>query len=233
MKFDAILLDIEGTTTPVQFVYDVLFPYAREHLADYVEKHWSDIDVAAFRAQAEQDRQAGLDVPEIPPADAQKAVIASALLQMDGDRKVGALKSLQGKIWEDGYHAGGLKGQLFADVKAALERWKAEGIPVYIYSSGSVLAQKLIFGFSEAGDLKPLLSGYFDTEVGAKREAESYRKIASQIGVDPARCVFATDILQEAQAAREAGWQAVVMDRPGNAPQAEHDFPTLKDFATL
>jgi 2,3-diketo-5-methylthio-1-phosphopentane phosphatase len=232
-----MLLDIEGTTTSIQFVYDILFPYARQRLASYLGEHFHEpgvqADIAAFRAQAQVDREAGLEVPAIPESgedEIKRAVAASALLQMDQDRKVGPLKSLQGRIWEDGYRSGHIKGQIFADVVPALARWKAAGVPVYIYSSGSVLAQKLLFGHSQKGDLTPFLAGYFDTAVGPKREAASYAAIAASIGTSG---LFATDVLAEAQAAAQAGWQAVIMNRPGNAPLAAHDFPVLQDFNSL
>lgn len=199
-----LLFDIEGTTTPVSFVYDVLFPYARERIADYVRENPDDPDVRAL--------------PDDPVA------------LMDKDSKVGPLKAIQGRLWEEGYRTGALKGQVFPDVAPYFEKWHGEGHSLNIYSSGSVLAQKLLFGHSEAGDLTRFLNAYYDTEVGAKKEAESYRRIAQELG-GPG--IFATDILAEAEAAHQAGWTPVLLDRPGNAPQPEHTFRRAPDFGQL
>jgi len=207
------LLDIEGTTTPISFVYDILFPFARGHFGTFLAEHWGDAEV---RAEA-----VGLSDPAPQsPADA----TAAAHILMDQDRTVGALKSLQGRILEAGYRSGQLKSQLFGEVADRLRAYKAAGARVFIYSSGSVLAQKLLFAHTAEGDLTGLLDGYFDTAVGAKGEPDSYRRIAEQIG---ATGLFATDILSEAQAARSAGWQAVILNRPGNHPQPAHDFKVL------
>lgn len=210
------LLDIEGTTTPISFVYEVLFPYAREHFGSFLEEHWGNPEV---RSEA-----AGLS--EAAPQSPSEASAAAHAL-MDQDRKVGALKSLQGRIWEAGYRSGQLKSQLFSEVADRLRAYKAAGARVFIYSSGSVLAQKLLFAHTPEGDLTGLLDGYFDTAVGAKGDPDSYRRIAEKIG---ATGLFATDILSEAQAAREAGWQAVILNRPGNHPQPPHDFEVLTEL---
>lgn len=210
------LLDVEGTTTPISFVYDVLFPYARQHFSSFLKEHWADPEV---RAAAVGLNDAGPQTPE------EAALAAHAL--MDQDRKVGALKLLQGRIWEAGYGSGRLKSQLFPEVADRLRAYRAAGSRVFIYSSGSVLAQKLLFAHTLEGDLTGLIDGYFDTAVGAKGEADSYRRIAEQIG---ATGLFATDILSEAQAARAAGWQAFILDRPGNHPQPAHDFEVRSEL---
>lgn len=205
-----LLLDIEGTTTPISFVYEVLFPYARQAFASFLSEHWSDAEVS------NQVRQLGANLHD--PAAATRAVLEL----MDQDRKLGPLKALQGLIWEHGYRSGALKSQLFADVAPVLRWRKARGLRTFIYSSGSVLAQKLLFEHTSEGDLRGLLDGYFDTAVGSKGEAASYRVIANEIG---ASGVFATDVVAEALAAREAGWGAVILNRPGNHPQPDHAFP--------
>ncbi|HWK35178.1 acireductone synthase [Sphingomonas sp.] len=194
----AILLDIEGTTSSIAFVAEVLFPYARAHLADYVAQH--------------REATAPL-LAEVPGDDP----VATLIEWIDEDRKETPLKTLQGMIWADGYADGTLKGHVYPDTPDALRRWKAAGVPVHIYSSGSVAAQKLIFGHSIAGDLTPLLSGYFDTRVGAKRDAGSYRAIAAALDLPPAAILFVSDIAAETDAARAAGLAALLIDRAGDA----------------
>ena len=210
------LLDIEGTTTPISFVYEVLFPFARAEFESFLSQHWSD---PAVRAEAEGLGQQVNDA---------RSATRAALALMDEDRKLGPLKALQGRIWEAGYRSGALKSQLFADVAPVLRARRAAGLRTFIYSSGSVLAQHLLFAHTPEGDLTGLLDGYFDTAVGAKGDPESYRKIAAQIG---STGLFATDVVAEAQAARQAGWQAVILSRPGNHPQPAHDFPVWLEFA--
>ena len=208
----AVLLDIEGTTTAISFVTDTLFPYAAARIPNYLAAHddaATNAARAAILADATADEKAlGGDV----------AVIAVVRRQMAGDVKAGGLKQLQGLVWQDGYASGAIKGHLFPDVVPALERWQAAGIPAAIYSSGSVLAQQLIFGHSIAGDLRGLISGWHDTARGPKREAASYTAIAAAWGCAPAAVTFCTDQVAEAQAAHQAGMHAVVLMRPGNAP---------------
>lgn len=200
-KARAVLTDIEGTTSSIAFVTDTLFPYARAHMADYVAAH-ADA-VAPILA----------DVPGTDTA----ARLATLLGWMDADAKQTPLKTLQGLIWADGYADGSLTGHVYADAAAALARWKADGIDLYVYSSGSVAAQKLIFGHSCEGDLTPLFSGYFDTHVGAKRDAASYAAIAGRIGLAPGEILFLSDAPAEVDAARAAGMDALLVDREGDA----------------
>lgn len=209
----ALLLDIEGTTTSISFVYDALFPYARARLAAFLEAHFSDPAVRA-------------DVARLGDGSATTATDAAraALALMDADVKDTGLKGLQGKIWAAGYASGALRGHVFSDVPEALRAFVARGTAIYIYSSGSVAAQKLLFGSSEAGDLTPLLSGYFDTTTGPKTEATSYQTIAAAVGVPPGDVLFVTDNLREAEAAAAAGLQVAVSQRPGNPSLPEHDF---------
>lgn len=241
--FDAVLLDIEGTTTPISFVYDTLFPYAAAALERFLERRWGDEDVerdvAAITAQAREDIAQGHDAPAIPaPGEVDEETRRDRVLdnlrwQMERDRKTTGLKSLQGKIWRDGYLSGELAGELFEDVPDALRAIHASGRPIRIYSSGSVEAQRLLFGHSTHGDLTPLLDGYHDTTTGPKKQAQSYRAIAQAMALEPGRILFATDNLDEAKAAREAGAQAVIMNRPGNHALPEHDFATLEDFTPI
>ena len=241
-SYDAVLLDIEGTTTSIRFVYEVLFPYARQHLAGFLAERW---DTPAIQADVEQvirqvahDQAEGLNPPLIPAsADAdtlRAAVVANLLWQMDLDRKTTGLKSLQGRIWRGGYEDGSIQGHIYPDVPGALRAWAADGVPVYIYSSGSVAAQKLLFGHSEAGDLLPLLRGHFDTTIGDKKSAGSYIAIAEALEVPPARIVFSTDSLAEAQAARAAGLQVALSVRPGNPPLPDdHGFTLVHSTAAI
>lgn len=199
----AIVTDIEGTTSDIRFVHNILFPYARERLAGFVREQQNEI------APILNDLRAEINEPQ---ADIER-LIETLFSFMDVDRKSTALKALQGLIWRDGYVNGDFTGHLYDDVLPALKAWKQQGIALYVYSSGSVAAQKLLFGYSDAGNITDLFSGYFDTHVGAKREAQSYRNIAAEIGVAPEKLLFLSDIHQELDAAREAGWQTVQLIR--------------------
>ncbi|CAN1179375.1 Probable bifunctional methylthioribulose-1-phosphate dehydratase/enolase-phosphatase E1 [Linum perenne] len=237
-----ILLDIEGTTTPITFVFDVLFPYARDnvgkHLSATYETEDTRADIKLLRSQVEDDLAQGVKgaVP-IPPDDAGKDAVIAALVanveaMIKADRKITALKQLQGHIWRTGFQNNELKGVVYDDVPEALKNWHALGIKTYIYSSGSRLAQRLIFGNTTAGDLRQFLSGFFDTNVGTKRESSSYIQISESLGVDnPSEILFLTDVVQEAVAAKAAGLEALISVRPGNAPLPEnHGFETINSF---
>lgn len=224
-----ILLDIEGTTTPIAFVHDVLFSYARTHVRDYLAKHIDDeavqADIRLLRDEAEGEGFRANNLDEI---------VAYINHLIDLDRKSTGLKSLQGKIWHEGYTAGTLRAQVFADVAPAFERWRADGLNVSIFSSGSVLAQQLLFAHTEAGDLTPFISHYFDTGVGKKGEAESYRRIAEAIKLQPREILFISDIVAELAAAREVGMKIALSLRPGNQPQDSRDeFPIIHSFDEL
>ncbi|CAL8467184.1 g6720 [Coccomyxa elongata] len=224
----AIVLDIEGTVAPISFVTETLFPYARERVKDHLSSTYdteeTQADIALLREQSDEDVKAGTASSAIPAASegkevVLKAAIASVFAQMDADRKTTALKSLQGHIWRAGFQQGAIKAELFRDVPDSLVRWRNSGIKTYIYSSGSREAQKNLFGHTTAGDLRPYLCGFFDTRVGAKIEAQSYKEIGLSLGIDkPSQILFATDVYGEAVAAKEAGWEAVLVVRPGNKP---------------
>lgn len=207
MPIKVILTDIEGTTSAVSFVFDVLFPFAVEHLPDFVRSHSAAPAVAAqldaVRAESGE-----------PDADVER-VIAILLEWIAADRKATPLKALQGMVWEQGYRAGQLKGHVYPDAVEALRQWHAAGYALYVYSSGSIQAQQLIFGCSEAGDLTPLFSGYFDTTSGGKREAESYVRIAAAIGRPAGEILFLSDVVQELDAAHEAGMATCGLAREG------------------
>lgn len=247
MDYRAVVLDIEGTTTPISFVYDVLFPYAREALEDFLEAHWDDegvqADVASLREQVAADVAAGVEgvVPILSgedgagedAAEVRRSALENLRWQMDRDRKTTGLKSLQGKIWRAGYESGALKGVVYDDVLLAFKSWEQRGRKVCIYSSGSVAAQQLLFRYSTHGDMTIFIEGYYDTTTGPKKEAESYGKICADMGREPGEVVFATDNLDEARAAREAGVKAYVVMRPGNPALPEHDFEVLRSFEEL
>ncbi|KAG5254966.1 bifunctional methylthioribulose-1-phosphate dehydratase/enolase-phosphatase [Salix suchowensis] len=240
-----IVLDIEGTTTPITFVADVLFPYARDnvgrHLSATYDTAETQEDIKLLRAQVEDDLAQGVDgAISIPSDDAGKEEVVAALVanvetMIKADRKITALKQLQGHIWRTGYENNELEGVVYDDVPEALEKWNALGIKVYIYSSGSRLAQRLIFGNTNNGDLRKYLSGFFDTTVGNKKETRSYIEISESLGVDkPSDILFVTDVSQEALAAKGAGLDVMISIRPGNAPLPEnHGFKTITSFAEI
>lgn len=207
MPVKAILTDIEGTTSAVSFVFDVLFPYAVEHLPAFVLEHAHEPQVAQLLDAVREDSAE-------PEADTIR-VIEILLQWIADDRKATPLKALQGMIWQQGYANGQLKGHVYPDAVEALKRWKQQGYALYVYSSGSIQAQKLIFGCSDAGDLSPLFSGYFDTTSGPKREVGSYQRIAEAIGLPADAIVFLSDVVEELDAAQQAGMQTIGLVREG------------------
>ena len=217
------LLDIEGTTTPVSFVHDDLYAYARARLDSYLRAHWDDADVSRVVSDLEREHRA--DVNDAPPwRDSDPAHLCASAVSylewlMDRDRKSPALKTIQGWIWDAGYDASELRGQVWPDVPEAFQRWTAGGRRVAIYSSGSELAQRRLFQSTIYGDLTPMITAFFDTSMGPKRSSESYRRIAEQLGGNPRRIVFVSDVAAELVAARDAGMYVVLAVRPGNAPQ--------------
>jgi enolase-phosphatase E1 len=219
-----ILLDIEGTTTPIRFVYDVLFPFARDH----AHEHLGEEEQHALKIEYDADVANGLT----PPPWSSGAIHYVDWL-MDQDRKSTALKNLQGKIWQEGYRQGELRGEVFADVPPALARWKKAGIDIRIYSSGSILAQKVLFSTTPFGDLKRFLNGYFDTTTGAKTNPSSYTEIAKAFGFPSSDILFISDVTRELDAAASAGLQVVLVLRPGNPPQPPHRYKVVPDFGAV
>lgn len=220
----AVVTDIEGTTSSLSFVHDVLFPYARAALPDFIARHAAEPAVREILTAARAIAGTELD-------DAQLARAMQAWI--DADRKLTPLKALQGLIWEGGYRRGDFRGHVYADAAAKLTEWHALGLRLYVYSSGSVRAQKLLFAHTEFGDLTPLFSGYFDTEIGPKREAQSYRRIAQAVAEPAERIAFLSDIAPELAAAHSAGMHTVyVMRAPspacGTADQTVPDFETIR-----
>ena len=237
----AILLDIEGTTTPIAFVTEVLFPFARRNLRRHIAQHASSSEYTELfdrlREEHAADSRAGEAVPpwiDTPDASRLESVASYSEWLMDQDRKSNALKTLQGRIWEDGYARGELVGEVFDDVPGALERWHARHLPIGIYSSGSVLAQQLLFRHSSAGDLARFLQWHFDTAVGVKTESDSYRRIATRMAIPADAILFVSDVTGELDAARGAGMQAALSIRPGNKPPAlTADYPVIRRFDEL
>ena len=226
----AIVLDIEGTTTPIAFVHDVLFPYARTHLVEFLRADWASPGVVEAVRRLSAEHAGDLAAGEHPPAwimDSTHDPIASVAAYcgwlMDRDRKSPGLKTLQGLIWECGYQAGTLRGIVFPDVAPAMRRWTAAGLDIAIYSSGSELAQRRLFESTTEGDLTPLVTAFFDTAIGGKTEPESYRRIAARLGRRPGDVLFVSDLTREIAAAREAGLDVRLSRRPGNAPQPGAD----------
>jgi len=236
-----ILLDIEGTTTPIQFIYQVLFLFVRAHLKDYLRRHAdskeSQRDLSLLHEEYLKDLEQSLNPPEWADGhlDAQVESVARYVFWlMDRDRKSTGLKSLQGKIWQQGYITGELKSQVFPDVPPALEHWKSRNLDVRIFSSGSALAQKLLFANTEVGDLSRFLDGYFDTNIGPKTDQESYRKIANQFHLPVAEMLFISDMTAELDAAKRAGMQTLLCVRPGNLPQPQkHGHGVISNFSEI
>ena len=220
-----ILTDIEGTTSSISFVKDVLFPYARARLPAFVVTHADDADVQHWLHEAA--KEAGL------VSATQQEIIDLLLSWIDADRKSTALKALQGMIWKEGYADGEYRAHVYPEVPARLRAWQAEGKRLYVYSSGSVPAQQLFFGHTEAGDLTSLFSGYFDTVTGPKREAASYRRIAETIGVPADAILFLSDIEAELDAAASAGLQTVLIARAPSACPADSRHRCETGFDTV
>lgn len=217
----AIVTDIEGTTSSIAFVHEVLFPYARARLAGYV---------AAHRERLEPILAAVRDEASAPELDADGCV-AMLLGWQDEDRKIGPLKELQGLIWAAGYAEGLLQGHIYADAVDALRRWHAMGVALYVYSSGSVVAQRLLFGHTAYGDLTGFFSGHFDTGTGPKTAARSYAAIAAAIGVPAGDILFLSDAPGELEAASCAGVQVIQLARAGTP--VDDRFVVAKDFTTI
>jgi 2,3-diketo-5-methylthio-1-phosphopentane phosphatase len=229
-----VLLDIEGTTCPVSFVAGELFPYAAEQMGALLLARQGDLEVQALVAavdtawEQDPDPQAQA-LRQRDPAD----VLTYLQWLIREDRKMTPLKELQGLVWEQGYRSGALRGPLYGDVPPALRRWSSAGLQLAVYSSGSVTAQQLIYGYSNAGDLRPLFSGWFDTRSGPKQEAASYLNIANQLGVAAEQVLFISDAKAECQAAASTGMQVIFSCREGNPEQSPGKFEQISSFDEL
>lgn len=238
-KTRALLLDIEGTVTPISFVHETLFPFARTHLRDYLLQHSTAAavqeDMAALLREHSIDQEQGQQPPPLHVgAESVDDVVAYLIWLIDRDRKSRALKSLQGKIWEQGYRDGTLKAPLFDDVVPNLQRLRTQGIEIDIFSSGSVLAQKLLFAHTQTGNHTDLITHYFDTGVGSKVDAASYLEIARLLGLLLGEIIFVSDVARELNAAREGGMTTLLCLRPGNQPQPNSEqFQAIHDFSEI
>ncbi len=235
-----ILLDIEGTTTPVDFVYKTLFPYASRKLESFLQEHAQDPEIQSLiqdlHAQHDADLRRGLE----PPCwldDSKEAGLHSSVTYgqwlITRDSKCAPLKALQGKIWQKGYTGGELRGEVFPDVPVAFERWRRQGKIICIYSSGSVLAQQLLFRTTDAGDLTLYIDAFFDTRVGAKTDGASYKKIAASSSRAPDEFLFISDAAKEIEAARSVGMQALLCVRKEHARPASGGAEEIHDFSCL
>jgi enolase-phosphatase E1 len=236
-----ILLDIEGTTSPIDFVYQVLFPFVRAHLKDHLRRTADSEELQRDLSRLRDEHLKDLEQALAPPKWVDQALDAHlesvmhyVFWLMDRDRKSTGLKSLQGRIWQEGYDRGELKSQVFPDVPAALRDWKSKKLDVRIFSSGSVLAQKLLFANTEVGGLTEFLCGYFDTNIGPKTDQESYRQIANEYRLPASEVLFISDMIAELDAAQRAGMQTLLCVRPGNLPQPEkHGHRVIYSFKEI
>jgi enolase-phosphatase E1 len=248
-----VLLDIEGTTTPIDFVFKTLFPFARARMKDYLTRNWESAEIQAelvqLREEWASDNANGLNPPSLASLVTSPTMAASegqsvteqiesavAYIHwlMDRDRKSTPLKAIQGMIWQEGYLAGELLSEVFDDTPLAFARWREQNKLICIYSSGSALAQKLLFAHTNAGDLTNYICRYFDTAIGHKTEANSYRRIAAELRLSPQEVVFISDVVVELDAAREAGMKTVLAVRPGNRPIGHSvTHPSVTSFDSL
>ena len=220
IKIKAVVADIEGTTSSISFVHEVLFPYAGRQLPEFVRRHADDPEVASLLEDVKGEAgepDAGLE-----------RLIEILLRWIAEDRKVTPLKTLQGQVWEHGYRRGDFTGHVYADTAPAMRRWSDRGARIFIYSSGSVKAQQLLFEHSDAGDLRPLIAGYFDTHVGSKRDPASYQAIVERIGLPAAEILFLSDVTEELDAAADAGMKTMLIARDEPARSGRH--PVARDF---
>ena len=234
----AILLDVEGTTTPIAFVHEVLFSYARDHAKEFLVTNAGADEVRADIARLREEHATDVSNGEQPPPLNDDALIDSLVAYVEWliarDRKSTGLKSLQGKIWKQGYTDRSLKSQVYADVAPAFARWRALGWSINIFSSGSVLAQQLLFAHTEAGDLTKFIDHYFDTNVGKKGEADSYRRIAEALSLRADEILFVSDVVAELDAASEAGMETLLSIRAGNQPQQQAEkYRAIHSFESV
>lgn len=219
-------MDVEGTTTSISFVHDVLFPYAKERLESFITSQMDDPAILETLAQTKQTV-----LEEEQKTITNEEAIAQLLAWIEADRKHPALKSLQGKIWSVGYQSSELKGHVYPDVPEALAAWKAAGYQLGIYSSGSIEAQRVLFGHSVYGDLNSYFSNNFDTSIGQKRDVKSYFNISSELGLDPGEILFLSDISEELDAAKMAGFKTIQLVRLEDVPFKEHK--QVKNFLDI
>ena len=220
-----ILTDIEGTTTSVSFVYDVLFPYFREN----IQKVRTMISLPEVQAIFQETIRLAQENDNVIIATNDE-VIETLIRWSNEDKKITPLKNLQGILWKEAYESALIKGHVYEDVAPALQYWKENGIQLGVFSSGSIAAQKLIFGYSVAGDLTPYFSAYFDTTTGGKREVETYIKISQELNIQPSEILFLSDIIEELEAAQQAGLQTIQLVRPGTIANWKSTAASFSDI---
>ncbi|MEB3297795.1 MAG: acireductone synthase [Cyanobacteriota bacterium] len=229
-----VLLDIEGTTCPVTFVAEVLFPYASQHLSGFLETHQTDPEVAELVEEVREawryDNQA--DASGVRFRE-EGSVLEYLLYLINVDRKLTPLKELQGRIWAEGYGKGELRAPLYADVPAALRRWHRDGLKLAVYSSGSIAAQQLLYRYSEGGDLRGLFSHWFDTKTGPKQEPQSYDMICQKLGTCPKNVLFISDSTAELSAAESVGMSVLLSCRSDQALLQTHDYEQITDLSLV
>ncbi|TGK05008.1 acireductone synthase [Leptospira semungkisensis] len=225
---ELFLFDIEGTTTPIEFVHKVLFPYSVQNFGSFFSELKEEGVINELISASKNESEYSKEV-----SNSSESLSEFCKFLVSKDRKLGILKEIQGRIWKKGYESGELKSTIFLDVPLFLERIRKTGKRAAVYSSGSVEAQVLIYKYCEAGDLTPYFEAYFDTAIGGKRESTSYSRIAEKLSISPSSITFFTDIKEEADAASASGIKPVILSRPGNHPQAEHSYEVLSDFSSL
>jgi enolase-phosphatase E1 len=231
-----ILLDIEGTTASVDFVHDVMFPFVTRNLSTFLDSTWGQTETTAACERIAQDAgHESLAAWQKTTGGSDRELVEQQIAElMRGDVKATGLKAMQGLVWQAGFESGELVAPIYEDVLPELKRWKAGGIDIRIYSSGSIAAQKLFFGHTQYGDVLGYFSGHYDTTIGGKKDSESYRKIAAEIGVKPSEILFVSDLEGELEAAQLAGVQVAAAIRPGNKPLSESArFPRISSFAEI
>ncbi len=235
-----ILLDIEGTTTPIVFVYQTLFPYASRKLESFLREHAQDPEIRSWiqdlYTQQDLDEHNGLEPPgwvDHPEEARLRSSVAYGQWLITRDSKCTPLKSLQGKIWQQGFTSGELHGEVFPDVPIAFERWRRQNKIICIYSSGSVLAQQLLFRSTASGDLTSYITAFFDTRVGTKSEGESYKKIAASMSHAPRHFLFISDAAKEIEAARSVGMQATLCERDSRASSSPAEGGVIRNFDSV
>ena len=234
----ALLLDIEGTTTPIDFVFKTLFPFAAARVAGFLRRRSNDAEIkqliAELRSTWSGAASSGAPVwIESTPEEKLASAAAYVRWLIARDSKITPLKALQGKIWEEGFRSGDLKGQVYPDVAPAFTRWREQGRHTAIFSSGSVLAQKLLFANSTAGDLSTFVEAYFDTTTGPKRDPSSYQRIAAALQLPAQQLLFVSDVEAELDAARVASFRTALSRRPGITPPPKPSHPAICTFDEL
>jgi enolase-phosphatase E1 len=234
---NAVLLDVEGTTSSISFVHEEMFPYARRHLRDYLQRNWDEPSLRTTLEHLAEDAGAAnatLWLADLPIVAQQQRVVEVVEQWMDQDRKATGLKQLQGQVWRAGFESQQLVAHVWPDVPPVLQQWRQAGFDIRIYSSGSIAAQKLFFGHTEFGDLLDCFSGHYDTTSGGKKEVQSYRNIAADWQIEPSQIVFVSDVVEELRAAAEAGMRVLLSCRPGNPPQSmEFACLRVEDFRAI